>query len=214
MCDKVAELVPIPDLLWQAGAIYDFSPTHPEYGIDAEGRKCLAIDACIVPAIRTLWEAGVVTMSCCCGHGGGWGVITIQTEEIKGRVGAMVVRVEDYDALTADRGAATARAEALELEVAELRTALDGVVDYYDALRMDRATEYARDLLNRPTGPRGAAMLAALRWYADPEHYTVERPRLCESTDGRMAPFSYDSTDIREDAGERARRALAHEGGA
>lgn len=101
MCSR-SELVPIPDLLWDAGAIYEFDPTHPEYGIDAEGRKCLALDACIVPAIKALWDAGVVTMSCCCGHGDPWGVITIQTETSQGRQGAMVVRVEEYDRLTAE----------------------------------------------------------------------------------------------------------------
>lgn len=75
-CPEV--LVPIPDHLWPIG-IYEFKPEHPEYGIDAEGRKCLALDACIVPAVKALWAAGIVTRSCCCGHGNGWGIITIHS---------------------------------------------------------------------------------------------------------------------------------------
>ena len=73
-CEAV--LVPIPGHLWEHG-IYEFDPEHPEYGIDDEGRKCLRLDACIVPAITALWDAGIVTRSCCCGHGNGWGLITV-----------------------------------------------------------------------------------------------------------------------------------------
>lgn len=69
-------LVPIPDAVWPG--IHDFDPAHPEYGIDAEGRKCLRLDACIVPVVKTLWDAGILTLSCCCGHGSGWGVITVR----------------------------------------------------------------------------------------------------------------------------------------
>jgi len=74
-------LVPIPDLLWQAGAIHDFDPSHPEFGLDEHGRRCLVLDACIVAAIRALWEAGVVTESCCCLHGEGKGVIVLPKAE-------------------------------------------------------------------------------------------------------------------------------------
>lgn len=76
MCDR-RELVPIPAFLW--GDIYDFDPTHPEYGIDAEGRACLSLDACIVPAVVLLWEHGFRTFGCCCGHGNGEGVISVRT---------------------------------------------------------------------------------------------------------------------------------------
>lgn len=61
-------LVPIPDLVWPY--IVQFDPTHPEYGIDEQGRKCLRLDEHIVPAIKALWDAGIPTFSCCCGHGG------------------------------------------------------------------------------------------------------------------------------------------------
>lgn len=74
----LAVLVPIPEFLFEQGGIYEFDPTHPEYGIDAEGRRCLALDPCIVPAIKALWEAGIVTISCCCGHAGRNGVITVK----------------------------------------------------------------------------------------------------------------------------------------
>lgn len=76
MC-STTELVPIPDYLWAAGAIYDFDPAHPEYGVNEQGERCLAIDSCIVPAVRALWSIGMVTRSCCCLHGEGYGVITL-----------------------------------------------------------------------------------------------------------------------------------------
>jgi hypothetical protein len=97
MCDR-SVLVPIPDHVWQAGGIYSFDPSHPEYGLNDQGEKCLSLDACIVPAVKALWAAGVVTLSCCCGHGDPWGVISVQTESSQGRLGAMIVRVEEYDA--------------------------------------------------------------------------------------------------------------------
>ena len=40
-------LVPIPAHLPEALAAFD--ATHPEYGLDAEGRPCFRIDSCIVP---------------------------------------------------------------------------------------------------------------------------------------------------------------------
>lgn len=64
-CETV--LVPIPDLVWPF--IYKFDPTHPEYGIDEQGRKCLALDEHVAPAVQALWAAGIPTSSCCCGHG-------------------------------------------------------------------------------------------------------------------------------------------------
>lgn len=87
MC-TTRELVPIPQFLWDHGGVkmressgtdddWGFDPTHPEYGINERGEKCLALDTCIVPAIQALWAAGVVTVSCCCGHGAPHGVISI-----------------------------------------------------------------------------------------------------------------------------------------
>ena len=32
------------------------------------GKTGIAIDACIAPVIQHLWDNGVVTRSCCCGH--------------------------------------------------------------------------------------------------------------------------------------------------
>jgi len=36
MCDQTT-LVPIPDLLWEAGAIHNFDSSHPEYGLNERG---------------------------------------------------------------------------------------------------------------------------------------------------------------------------------
>lgn len=77
-CEAV--LVPIPDFVFEAGGIYEFDPEHPEYGLDEEGRRCLRLDVHIVPAIKTLWAAGIVTRSCCCGHGSGWGIVSVLPE--------------------------------------------------------------------------------------------------------------------------------------
>lgn len=76
MCDK-QQLVPIPDHLRPE---VDFDAAHPEFGIDAEGRECISLDACLVPAIKALWAAGVVTVGCCCGHGSGKGVVSLKTK--------------------------------------------------------------------------------------------------------------------------------------
>lgn len=77
MCVDRKRLVPIPELLWQADAIHNFDPNHPEYALDEDGRKCLALDECIADAVQALWNAGVVTVSCCCLHGEGYGSITL-----------------------------------------------------------------------------------------------------------------------------------------
>lgn len=31
--------------------------------------KCIAIDKCLLPEIIKLWELGIKTTGCCCGHG-------------------------------------------------------------------------------------------------------------------------------------------------
>ena len=74
MCNSVT-LVPIPnDYVW---ALENFDPTHPEYDLDEQGRKCFCIDSCIVPALLAVWAAGFKTLGCCCGHGSGSGVISL-----------------------------------------------------------------------------------------------------------------------------------------
>jgi hypothetical protein len=77
MCDE-QRLVPIPEFLRPT---IDFDAEHPEFGIDAEGRECISMDACIVPALEAIWALGILTVGCCCGHGSGRGVISIRTEE-------------------------------------------------------------------------------------------------------------------------------------
>ena len=32
-------------------------------------RKEIAVDRCMRPVIQALWDAGIVTRACCCGHG-------------------------------------------------------------------------------------------------------------------------------------------------
>lgn len=73
MCGTTT-LVPIPE--W-ARAREWFDETHPEFGIDEEGRQCFAIDSCIVSALKAVWAAGFKTLGCCCGHGQGSGVISL-----------------------------------------------------------------------------------------------------------------------------------------
>lgn len=72
MCTE-STLVPIPDFITP----FEFDPSHPEYGIDEQGRRCFRIDSCIVPVLLAVWEAGFKTMGCCCGHGSGRGVISL-----------------------------------------------------------------------------------------------------------------------------------------
>lgn len=80
MCQKTL-LVPIPDFL-VADYKYifdsaDFGPSR-EFDIDGEGRQCFALDACIVPAVLALWDAGIRSTGCCCGHGSGHGMVSIE----------------------------------------------------------------------------------------------------------------------------------------
>ena len=41
-------------------------PTEPEA---APQPKYVAVDKCLLPEILRLWEAGIKTTGCCCGHG-------------------------------------------------------------------------------------------------------------------------------------------------
>jgi hypothetical protein len=72
------EMVPIPDLLADVRARADTA--HPEYGHNDNGEVSLALDRCIVPAVKAVWAQGIRTIGCCCGHGSGHGVISIETE--------------------------------------------------------------------------------------------------------------------------------------
>lgn len=74
MCSD-STLVPIPAFLQQS--LESFDAGHPEFALDAQGRKCFVMDACIVEAVKAVWDAGVKTLGCCCGHGQGYGVISL-----------------------------------------------------------------------------------------------------------------------------------------
>lgn len=82
--DKV--LVPIPATMMtehvaEVFLCLDGLPLHPEYGINENGSKCFRLDRCIVPAIEALWDAGIQTSACCCGHRpDGQGVISLLCE--------------------------------------------------------------------------------------------------------------------------------------
>lgn len=85
MClERKSILVPIPDFL-KADPLCT-SADRPEvfdggeYAIDSEGRQCFVIDACLVPALTALWDAGIKTNGSCCGHGSGSGVIGLTTD--------------------------------------------------------------------------------------------------------------------------------------
>lgn len=79
MC-KEETLVPIPDFMRHDGrCVFEFDPKHPEFGLDSEGRECFVVDSCIVPALLAIWDRGIKTSGCCCGHGSGSGVIGLVT---------------------------------------------------------------------------------------------------------------------------------------
>ena len=44
-------------------------------------KKTVSIDACLIPEIVSLWEKGIHTTGCCCGHGKKEGIKYIGVEE-------------------------------------------------------------------------------------------------------------------------------------
>ncbi len=44
-------------------------------------RETTCIDRCIAPAVKALWEIGVVTTGCCCGHNRSDGFIGVLEED-------------------------------------------------------------------------------------------------------------------------------------
>lgn len=116
-------LVPIPSMIWDNNAV----PAEGHEHVVAAGEHYIPIDECIVPAVKALWAAGVVTLSSCCGHvqegdEHPYGVITIQTRPGVAQRGATLLRRERYEDLLA----AAARERALVAENARLRAALEG----------------------------------------------------------------------------------------
>jgi hypothetical protein len=116
MCDGTEIRVVAPRLLLDAipdlKAAAD-SVNTSEIERNEHGEITIGIDECIVPAVKALWDAGIVTLSSCCGHvqpgdDHPWGVITIQTKPGVAQRGAVLLRRERYDALEADLAAARA----------------------------------------------------------------------------------------------------------
>lgn len=54
--------------------------TTPEVLIKM-GDKAIAIDACIAPVLMHLWDNGIHTLGCCCGHNGKFGTPSIVLAE-------------------------------------------------------------------------------------------------------------------------------------
>ncbi|WP_427192601.1 hypothetical protein [Serratia marcescens] len=52
----------------QAGATPNVEMAVPD-ALVSDGRHIVCIDACIATVIRALWNEGLKTLSCCCGHG-------------------------------------------------------------------------------------------------------------------------------------------------
>lgn len=77
MCTE-AIAVPIPPWATWNLSRYLLHPDHPEY-TTKDGVPCFQIDACIAPALLAVWAAGFKTLGCCCGHGSGTGVISLDT---------------------------------------------------------------------------------------------------------------------------------------
>lgn len=65
--------------------------------------KVVAIDKCLLPEILDLWEHGIKTTGCCCGHGNGEPYIGVDSDDIQKMkdLGYMVryneCRIEDED---------------------------------------------------------------------------------------------------------------------
>ena len=78
MCEE-HELVPIPEFLMTEQIKRGLLSAHPEYAHNVDGTPCFVLDKCIVPAVRALWNAGIRTIGCCCGHGSRHGVISLET---------------------------------------------------------------------------------------------------------------------------------------
>jgi hypothetical protein len=52
---------------WNNGGIVVDLPENMLHLKDS-GRTTVCIDECIVDQIKALWEAGIETLGCCCGH--------------------------------------------------------------------------------------------------------------------------------------------------
>ncbi len=65
--------------------------------------KVVSIDKCLLPEILDLWEHGIKTTGCCCGHGNGEPYIGVDSDDIQKMkdLGYMVryneCRIEDED---------------------------------------------------------------------------------------------------------------------
>ena len=45
--------------------------------------RCVAIDKCLLPEIISLWEMGIKTTGCCCGHGKHEACIGVEFDDIQ-----------------------------------------------------------------------------------------------------------------------------------
>jgi hypothetical protein len=173
MCNQnCAVLVPIPTFL--EPYVY-FNADHPEFGIDEQGRRCLAIDACMVDALLALWDREIPTISACCLHGEGEGVITLP------RVVEPGTELPKPNWLQRDE--ALDRLEASEQEAARLRAERDAANARYaeQVQRLQAAIEQAKEY---PCPACGHRLMVACGHDAlgattapEPERATVARLR-------------------------------------
>lgn len=80
----------------------DLGGTEPEVVLDYAkyfpdtGSPKICVDPCIADVMERLWEAGVRTRGCCCGHNGQLGTApTVYIEDPKSAVDAVRVLSED-----------------------------------------------------------------------------------------------------------------------
>jgi hypothetical protein len=73
------------------GAVKEVSVQHRTMGT-----KC--IDACIAPVIQKLWDGGIWTSGCCCGHNGVFGMPSIvlgENEDNYKKIRSLIKEVDD-----------------------------------------------------------------------------------------------------------------------
>lgn len=62
----------------------DFGTYKNAVGIQSPSGKLVTVDICMIPEIKWLWDQGIETIECCCGHGKADGYIaTTESDRIK-----------------------------------------------------------------------------------------------------------------------------------
>ena len=72
----------------------------PEYLFGSTSRSEVSIDACIVDVIKHLWNNGITTHGCCCGHNKNKPSVIIQdscVSEYSERVRSLIKQVDERE---------------------------------------------------------------------------------------------------------------------